>query len=105
MLVSLGLTDGFSLCEQSYDTKPPRPSPPTLDMLNMVKAIKSMATTLQQKSVVMMKQLNVEYFPNFVRYAKDVEFIDLVQGSMSVVDYAKKFKNLGRFYTLPMDEE
>ncbi|XP_027927570.1 uncharacterized protein LOC114184459 [Vigna unguiculata] len=46
-----------------------------------------------------------EYFPNSVRYAKEVEFLQLTQRNKSVADYAKKFKHLNRFYTLPLDEE
>jgi len=40
-----------------------------------------------------------------VRYAKEVEFLQLTQGGKSVTDYAEKFKHLIRFYTLPLDEE
>jgi len=46
-----------------------------------------------------------EYFPNSVRYAKEVEFFQLTQGGKSVTEYAEKFKHLSRFYTLPLDEE
>ncbi|XP_052730550.1 uncharacterized protein LOC128195881 [Vigna angularis] len=47
----------------------------------------------------------VEYFPDSVRYAKEVEFLQLVQGNKSVAEYADKFKHLGRFYTQPANEE
>jgi len=46
-----------------------------------------------------------EYFPDSVRYAKEVEFLKLTQGGKSAIEYAEKFKHLGRFYTLPLDEE
>jgi len=46
-----------------------------------------------------------EYFSNSVRYAKEVEFLQLTQGGKSVTVYAKKFKHLSRFYTLPPNEE
>ncbi|XP_027932049.1 uncharacterized protein LOC114187858 [Vigna unguiculata] len=46
-----------------------------------------------------------EYFPDSVRYAKEVEFLQLTQGGKMVADYAEKFKHLSRFYTLPLDEE
>jgi len=46
-----------------------------------------------------------EYFPNSVRYAKEVEFLNLTQGRKTVTDYAEKFKHLSRFYTLLLDEE
>jgi len=46
-----------------------------------------------------------EYFPDSVRYAKEVEFLQLVQGDKSVAEYAERFKHLGRFYTMPLDEE
>jgi len=34
-----------------------------------------------------------------------VEFLQLTKGGKSVVEYAKKFKHLNRFYTMPLDEE
>ena len=46
-----------------------------------------------------------EYFPDNVRYAKEVEFLQLTQGNKSVAKYAERFKHLGRFYTMPLDEE
>jgi len=46
-----------------------------------------------------------EYFLDSVRYAKEVEFLQLTQGGKSVTEYAEKFKHLSRFYTLPLDEE
>jgi len=46
-----------------------------------------------------------EYFPDNVRYAKEVEFLQLTQGTKFVADYAERFKHLSRFYTLPLDEE
>jgi len=46
-----------------------------------------------------------EYFPDIVRYAKEVEFLQLTQGGKSVADYAEKFKHLNHFYILPLDEE
>jgi len=46
-----------------------------------------------------------EYFSDSVRYAKEVEFLQLTQASKTVADYAEKFKHLNCFYTLPLDEE
>ncbi|XP_047155721.1 uncharacterized protein LOC124826826 [Vigna umbellata] len=46
-----------------------------------------------------------EYFPNSVRFAKEVEFLELVQGGMSVSEYADRFKHLLRFHMLAMNEE
>lgn len=46
-----------------------------------------------------------EYFPNSVRFAKEVEFLQLVQGNMTVSEYADKFKHLLRFHTIAMNEE
>jgi len=46
-----------------------------------------------------------KYFPDSVKYAKEVEFLQLTQGGKSVADYAEKFKHLSRFYTLPLDVE
>ena len=40
-----------------------------------------------------------------MRYAKEVEFLQLTQGNKSVAEYAERFKHLGRFYTMPLDEE
>ncbi|XP_027905839.1 uncharacterized protein LOC114165399, partial [Vigna unguiculata] len=46
-----------------------------------------------------------EYFPDSIRYAKEVEFLQLTQGGKTVTEYADRFKHLSRFYTLPLDEE
>jgi len=46
-----------------------------------------------------------EYFHDSVRYAKEVEFLQLTQEGKFVTEYAEKFKHLSRFYTLPLDEE
>ena len=43
-----------------------------------------------------------EYFPNSVRYAKEVEFMQLEQGNISITEYATRFKHLARFYTQTM---
>ncbi|XP_027903537.1 uncharacterized protein LOC114163417 [Vigna unguiculata] len=46
-----------------------------------------------------------EYFSNSVKYAKEVEFLQLNQGSKFVTECVEKFKHLSRFYTMPLDEE
>ncbi|XP_052734270.1 uncharacterized protein LOC128196752 [Vigna angularis] len=46
-----------------------------------------------------------EYFPDTLRYAKEVEFLELVQGNMSVSEYTDRFKHLLRFNTMKVDEE
>jgi len=46
-----------------------------------------------------------EYFPDSVKYTKEVEFLQLTHGSKSVAEYVEKFKHLSRFYTMPLDEE
>ncbi|XP_027905619.1 uncharacterized protein LOC114165154 [Vigna unguiculata] len=46
-----------------------------------------------------------EYFPDSIWYAKEVEFLQLTQGGKMVTEYAERFKHLGCFYTLPLDEE
>ncbi|XP_027922644.1 uncharacterized protein LOC114180530 [Vigna unguiculata] len=51
------------------------------------------------------KKFYAEFFPDSVRYAKEVEFLQLMQGDMSVSEYAEKFKHLGRFHTLKMAED
>ncbi|XP_017407278.1 uncharacterized protein LOC108320387 [Vigna angularis] len=47
----------------------------------------------------------VEYFSNSVRFAKEMKFLQLVQGNMSVSEYADRFKHLIRFYTVPMSAD
>jgi len=51
------------------------------------------------------KTFYVEYFPDSVRYAKEVEFLQLMQGDMLVLEYAEKFKHLDRFHSLKMAED
>ncbi|XP_017431813.1 uncharacterized protein LOC108339181 [Vigna angularis] len=46
-----------------------------------------------------------EYFPDNVRFAKEVEILELMQGNRSVSEYADSFKHLLRFNTMAMDEE
>ncbi|XP_052728076.1 uncharacterized protein LOC108327056 isoform X2 [Vigna angularis] len=46
-----------------------------------------------------------EYFPNSVRFAKEVEFLELAQGNKSVSEYADRFKHLLRFSTVQVSEE
>jgi hypothetical protein len=38
-----------------------------------------------------------KYFPTDVRSRKEIKFLKLKQGSMSVVEYAEKFEELSRF--------
>ncbi|XP_052724130.1 uncharacterized protein LOC128193964 [Vigna angularis] len=45
-----------------------------------------------------------EYFPDSVRFAKEVEFLELVQGNRSVSEYADRFKHLLRFNTTAVNE-
>ncbi|XP_017423414.2 uncharacterized protein LOC108332604 [Vigna angularis] len=45
-----------------------------------------------------------EYFPDSVRFGKEVEFLQLVQGCMSVSEYTNKFKHLVRFNTMATSE-
>lgn len=40
-----------------------------------------------------------------MRFAKEVEFLQLVQGNMSESECANRFKHLVHFHTLAMDEE
>ncbi|XP_017423561.1 uncharacterized protein LOC108332765 [Vigna angularis] len=46
-----------------------------------------------------------EYFPDSVRFAKEVEFLELAQGNRSVSKYADRFKHLLRFNTMTVDED
>ncbi|XP_017420373.1 uncharacterized protein LOC108330397 [Vigna angularis] len=45
-----------------------------------------------------------EYFPDSVRYAKEVEFLQLVQGAKTVSEYTNTFKHLLRFNTMATSE-
>ena len=47
---------------------------------------------------VFKKRFLDEYFPDSIQYAKEVKFLQLMQGDMSVAEYSEKFKNLGRFH-------
>jgi len=38
------------------------------------------------------------YFPEDVRGKKEIEFLELKQGNMSVTEYAAKFVELAKFY-------
>ena len=40
-----------------------------------------------------------KYFPEDVRGKKEIEFLELKQGNMSVVEYASKFYELAKFYS------
>nr|KYP62010.1 hypothetical protein KK1_016525 [Cajanus cajan] len=40
-----------------------------------------------------------KYFPNDVRRAKEIEFMQLKQGNMTVGEYASKFEKLGKYST------
>nr|KYP34651.1 RNA-directed DNA polymerase isogeny [Cajanus cajan] len=40
-----------------------------------------------------------KYFPNDVRRAKEIEFMQLKQGNMTVGEYASKFEELGKYST------
>lgn len=51
------------------------------------------------------KNFYTDYFSDIVRFPKEIELLQLVQGSMSVSEYADQFKHLIRFRTLTMDEE
>ncbi|XP_014498271.1 uncharacterized protein LOC106759558 [Vigna radiata var. radiata] len=46
-----------------------------------------------------------EYYPDIVRFAKEVEFLQLIQGGMTVSEHTNKFKHFVRFYTMKVDEE
>jgi len=40
-----------------------------------------------------------KYFPNNVRRAKEIEFMQLKQRSMTIGKYASKFEKLGKYST------
>ncbi|XP_027368256.1 uncharacterized protein LOC113874226 [Abrus precatorius] len=46
-----------------------------------------------------------KFFPPHVRAAKEKEFLELMQGSSSVYEYATQFERLYRFYSHPTSEE
>jgi hypothetical protein len=52
-------------------------------------------------------EFNRHFFPRVVQEAKAWEFLDLVQGEMSVIEYAAKFLQLSRFglYLIPTEEK
>jgi hypothetical protein len=51
-------------------------------------------------------EFNRHFFPRVVQEAKAREFLDLVQGEMSVIEYAAKFLQLSHFglYCIPTEE-
>jgi hypothetical protein len=53
------------------------------------------------------KEFDNRYFPRIVREAKAREFMGLVQGSMTMAQYAAKFSQLSRFvlYLIPDEEK
>jgi len=70
----------------------------------------SMKLMLEEKNEVVnwevfKKNFLAEYFLVSIRYAKEVEFLELVHGNMSIAEYSEKFKHLGRFHTIAMDDE
>lgn len=46
-----------------------------------------------------------EYFPDSVHFAKEVEFLELVQGNMFISEYVDRFKHLLCFNTMAVDED
>ncbi|XP_058753510.1 uncharacterized protein LOC131626691 [Vicia villosa] len=48
--------------------------------------------------VVFRREFLRKYFPEDVRGRKEIEFLELKQGSMSVIAYAAKFGELAKFY-------
>jgi hypothetical protein len=52
-------------------------------------------------------EFNQHFFPRVVQVAKAREFLDLVQGEMSVIEYAAKFLQLSRFglYLILIEEK
>jgi hypothetical protein len=52
-------------------------------------------------------EFNRHFFPRVVQEAKAQEFLNLVQGGMSVIEYTAKFLQLSRFglYLIPIEEK
>jgi hypothetical protein len=52
-------------------------------------------------------KFNRHFFPRVVQEAKAREFLDFVQGGMSVIEYAAKFLQLSCFglYLIPLEEK
>lgn len=48
--------------------------------------------------VVFSREVSRKYFPEDVRANKEIEFLALKQGNMSVTEYAVKFEELAKFY-------
>ena len=48
--------------------------------------------------VVFHREFLRKYFPEDVRGKKEIEFLELKQGNMSVIEYATKFAELAKCY-------
>jgi len=48
--------------------------------------------------VVFKREFLNRYFPEDVRGKKEIEFLEMKQGNMSVTEYAAKFVELAKFY-------
>ena len=46
-----------------------------------------------------------KYFPDYMREQKELEFLNLIQGNMTVAKYESKFTELSRFATHMIDDE
>lgn len=46
-----------------------------------------------------------KYYPKYIRNQMELKFLELKQGSMSVLEYEKKFTELSRFITKYMRTE
>ncbi|CAL9098461.1 unnamed protein product [Musa textilis] len=51
------------------------------------------------------EKFNDKYFPDCMREQKELEFLNLIQGSMTVTKYESKFTELSRFATHMTDDE
>lgn len=70
---------------------------------SMKMLLESGGKTITQE--IFKKKFYAKYFPNSVRFAKEVEFLQLVQGGKSVSEYTKRFKHLIWFHTQKINEE
>ena len=54
---------------------------------------------------VFTEKFNDKYFPDCIREQKELEFLNLIQGNLTVAKYESKFTELSRFATHMIDDE
>ncbi|CAL9130901.1 unnamed protein product, partial [Musa textilis] len=54
---------------------------------------------------VFVEKFNEKYFPDYIKEQKKIEFLNLIQGNLTVAKYEAKFTELSRFATHITDDE